>query len=101
MHENAKATSFAKLNGGSVGVVIALLLQFASIVWFASDLSTRMDKVEAAQQALQQRYDREVIPRADLADRLDRIEGQLNAIIDRLMQSQVRSSPSGGLSGAQ
>lgn len=70
----------------TLGIVLALTMQFGSIVWFASSLSTRMDKVEQAQTALQERYEREVIPRADLGDRLDHIESELGAIMDRLMR---------------
>jgi len=78
-----------KASTTAIGVFLALAIQFGSIVWFASSLSTRMDKVEASQMELQQRYDREVIPRADLSNRLDRIEGQLNAIFARLIQGQT------------
>jgi hypothetical protein len=70
----------------TVGIILALVVQFGSIIWFAATLNSRVEKVEAAQATLQQRYEKEVIPRADLAERLDRIEQSLDRIIDRLMK---------------
>jgi|GEM_PF-4560864 len=68
------------------GVILALAIQFGSVIWFAASLSSRVDKVEASETTFQQRYEREVIPRADLTERLDRIEQLLDRITDRLIR---------------
>lgn len=73
-----------------LGIVAALVMQFGSIVWFAATLNNRVDKIEASQAILQQRYDSEVIPRADLTQRLDRIEQSLDRIVDRLMAKESK-----------
>lgn len=80
----------------TAGVILAVAIQFGSIVWFAATLNGRVDKVEASQLSMQQRYEKEVIPRADLTERLDRIEQSLDRIIDRLMQQPHVVRTTGG-----
>lgn len=85
-----KTDETEKSSAGAIGIVFSILVQFAAIIWFASALNSRVDKVEAAQASLQQRYEKEVIPRADLTERLDRIEQSLDRIVDRLMAKEPK-----------
>lgn len=82
----------------TAGVILAIAIQLGSLVWFAATLNGRVDKVEASQASMQQRYDKEVIPRADLTQRLDRIDQALDRIIDWMVRQPrtVRVGESGG-----
>ena len=73
------------------GVIVTVLLNLAWFTWFASNINTRVDKLEADQKTLQTRYEREVIPRKDLTDRLDRIENALDRITNQLLGNTLRA----------
>ena len=74
-----------------IGIILTVLLNLAWFTWFASNINTRLEKLEASQAALQVRYEREVIPRQDLTDRLDRIENALDRITNELLRSSLHA----------
>lgn len=93
MHDPQKSAEPRKYSTAIIGIVIALLTQFGSIIWFAATLSGRIDQIEASQKLYEERYNREVIPRVDLTERLDRIDRGLDQIMDRLITAPHAGHP--------
>lgn len=65
-----------------IGVIASLLMQGATILWWASAISTRVAKLEVEQTVIEQRYDR-------LADRIDQ---KLDRIESSLLEHEQRTS---------
>jgi hypothetical protein len=87
--QDRKEADAPKWNHQMVALLLAVLVQFGYVVWFASSLNERVTKVEGAEITLQQRYEREVIPRVDLTQRLDRIDSSLDRIMEQLMEPRA------------
>jgi hypothetical protein len=65
-----------------IGVIASLLVQFGTILWWASALSTRVEKLEIEQAVIEQRYDR-------LSDHIDQ---KLDRIEQRLIEHERNTS---------
>jgi hypothetical protein len=65
-----------------IGVIASLVVQFATILWWASAINTRVEKLEVNQQILSERYDR-------LSDHIDQ---KLDRIEQRLVEHEQRTA---------
>jgi len=72
-------------NAAWIGIAIGILLNFGTTVWWASRIDARVTAIErsdALQQAYESRITRLETSGADVARRLDRIEGKIDRILD-------------------
>jgi Tfp pilus assembly protein PilO len=78
-----------------IALIVALILQFGAWAWWTSKLDSRLTNIEEAQQHQKTHSERLVrleSSKEEVSRRLDKIEGKLDILIDKLSNSIPRGN---------